>query len=189
MRAFILRPLVFSALVFPALVEAQLGLDHGFLSFNTTSFSVQLVKDSQTLYSLKPRTGNTNFDFIPADMMSKRQANRNYHLGDITYRARKVGTSAWTSVDSSSARQIVSAQTASGSTLASANLAPTLPSGGLLNITRRWVATDNQLQLLFDVTNAQSTAVEVGALGAPLEFNNVSHILKSCKSHTLRPII
>jgi hypothetical protein len=29
------------------------------------------------------------------------------------------------------------------------------------------------IQLLFDVTNSQTVAVEIGSLGAPLEFNNV----------------
>jgi hypothetical protein len=33
------------------------------------------------------------------------------------------------------------------------------------------------LQLLFDVTNSQTSAVETGALGIPLEFNNVSDSL------------
>ncbi|KAJ7755823.1 hypothetical protein B0H16DRAFT_1539767 [Mycena metata] len=131
-----------------------LGLADGFLSFNTSTFSVQLVKDSQTLYSLSP-AGST-FDFIPTDMMTERQNNGNYHLGDITFRARKVGTTTWISGDSSTARKKLTAQAVSGSTIAAANLSPTLPTTSLLNITRRW-----------------TVAVEIGALGAPLEFNNI----------------
>ncbi|KAF8899308.1 hypothetical protein BD779DRAFT_74687 [Infundibulicybe gibba] len=150
-----------------------LGLADGFLSFNTSVFAMQLVKDSQTLYSLKPRSLNSAFDFIPADQMTARQNNKNYHLGDITFRARKSGSTAWVSGDTSTARRPVTPLAASGSTLAAANLAPTLPSGSLLNITRRWVLQDNQLQLLFDVNNPQTVAVEIGALGAPLEFNNI----------------
>jgi hypothetical protein len=46
--------------------NGTLGLADGFLSFNTSTFSMQLVADSQTLYSLSP-TGST-FDFIPTDM-------------------------------------------------------------------------------------------------------------------------
>jgi hypothetical protein len=46
--------------------KAQLGLADGFSTFNTTAFNVQLVKDSQTLYSLSP-AGST-FNFIPTDM-------------------------------------------------------------------------------------------------------------------------
>ncbi|KAJ7361006.1 hypothetical protein DFH08DRAFT_842837 [Mycena albidolilacea] len=151
--------------------KAQLGLPDGFSTFNTTAFNVQLVKDSQTLYSLSP-AGST-FNFIPTDMMTSRQANGNYHLGDITFRARKVGSTAWISGDSSTARKKLTPAAVSGSTLAAANLSPTLPTTSLLNITRRWVSDSSGIQLLFDVTNSQTVAVEIGALGAPLEFNNI----------------
>ncbi|KAF9067275.1 hypothetical protein BDP27DRAFT_1383948 [Rhodocollybia butyracea] len=147
-----------------------LGLKDGFLSFNTPTFAVQLVKDSQTLYSLNTTAG---FNFIPTDQMTFRAANGNYHLGDITFRARTVGSTAWISGDTSQARAKVTALPVSGTTLAAANLAPTLPKGSLLNITRRWVVEDNVLQLLFDVTNSQTKAVEIGSLGADLEFNNI----------------
>ena len=161
------------AVSFCAAQTATLGLQDGFLSFDTPSFSVQLVKDSQTLYSLQTKGTSTAFDFIPADVMDQRQYNGNYHLGDLTFRARIVGSSAWINGDTAAARKKVSALSASGTTLAAANLNPTLPSGSLLNITRRWVLEDGSLQLLFDVTNSQSRAVEIGSLGAPLEFNNV----------------
>ncbi|KAJ7229135.1 hypothetical protein GGX14DRAFT_692916 [Mycena pura] len=161
-------------LVFALTARGQngtLGLSDGFLTFNTSVFNVQLVKDSQTLYSLTPK-GST-FDFIPTDQMTLRANNLNYHLGDTTFRARKVGTTPWISFDSSAARKKLTANTVSGTTLASANLAPTLPTTSLLSITRRWVSDANGIQLLFDVTNSQTVAVEIGALGAPLEFNNI----------------
>ncbi|KAF7347264.1 hypothetical protein MVEN_01481500 [Mycena venus] len=151
--------------------SGTLGLADGFSTFNTSAFNLQLVKDSQTLYSLSP-VGST-FNFIPTDMMTSRQANGNYHLGDITFRARKVGSTAWVSGDSSTARKKLTPAAVSGSTLAAANLAPTLPTTSLLNITRRWVSDSSGIQLLFDVTNSQTGAVEIGALGAPLEFNNI----------------
>ena len=150
-----------------------LGLQDGFLTFDTPDFTVQLVKDSQTLYSLKTKNSTAAFDFIPGDVMSQRQYNGNYHLGDLTFRARVVGASDWTSGDTSAARQTVAALSASGNTLAAANLAPTLQGESLLNITRRWVLDNGELQLLFDVSNSQSNAVEIGSLGADLEFNNV----------------
>ncbi|KAJ7053973.1 hypothetical protein C8F01DRAFT_1165532 [Mycena amicta] len=151
--------------------NGTLGLSDGFLTFNTSIFNVQLVKDSQTLYSLTPK-GST-FNFIPTDQMTARANNLNYHLGDVTFRARKVGTTAWISGDSSSARKKLTANTVSGTTLASALLTPTLPTTSLLTITRRWITDTNGVQLLFDVTNSQTVAVEIGALGAPLEFNNI----------------
>ncbi|KAJ7495832.1 hypothetical protein B0H11DRAFT_2155770 [Mycena galericulata] len=151
--------------------NGTLGLADGFSSFNNSIFAVQLVKDSQTLYSLSP-IGST-FDFIPTDQMTLRQSNGNYHLGDITFRARKVGSTAWVSGDSSTARKKLTPGAVSGSTFASANLAPTLPAPSLLNITRRWVSDSSGIELLFDVTNSQTVAIEIGALGAPLEFNNI----------------
>ncbi|KAF9469658.1 hypothetical protein BDZ94DRAFT_1242947 [Collybia nuda] len=162
---------VFSVFLITQVALAQLGISNGFLSLTTPTFSVQLVKDSQTLYSLKARSNS--FDFIPGDKMTARQSNNQYHLGDITFRARQVGSSAWISSSSASARRPVTPLTVSGSTLAAADLAPTLPSTSLLSITRRWVLEDNVLQLLFDVKNSQNAAVEIGALGIPLEFNNI----------------
>ncbi|KAJ7605066.1 hypothetical protein DFH06DRAFT_1287307 [Mycena polygramma] len=151
--------------------NGTLGLADGFSTFNTSTFNFQLVKDSQTLYSLSP-AGST-FNFVPTDMMTSRAANGNYHLGDITFRARKVGSTAWVSGDSSTARKKLTPAAVSGTTLAAANLGPTLPTTSLLNITRRWVSDSKGIELLFDVTNSQTVAVEIGALGAPLEFNNI----------------
>ncbi|KAI0777439.1 hypothetical protein BD413DRAFT_467660 [Trametes elegans] len=153
--------------------SGTLGLQDGFLSFDTPSFSLQLVKDSQTLYSLRAKGNSSGFDFIPADVMAQRQSDGNYHLGDLTFRARILGASTWTSGDTAAQRRNVTPLANTGNTLASANLAPTLSGGSLLNVTRRWVLEDGELQILFDVTNSQNDAVEVGALGAPLEFNNI----------------
>ncbi|KAF8807874.1 hypothetical protein BYT27DRAFT_7098273 [Phlegmacium glaucopus] len=158
------------------LISAQtgtLGLNNGFISFNTSIFSVQLVKDSQTLYSLKPQANNSNFDFIPMDQMTLRQGDGNYHLGDVTFRARLTESTTWMSGDTSSVRRAVIPLPAGGSILAAADLSPTLPSNSLLNITRQWVIQDNHLQLTLSVKNTQDKAVEIGALGLPLEFNNI----------------
>ncbi|KAL0951924.1 hypothetical protein HGRIS_008578 [Hohenbuehelia grisea] len=162
----ILRAVVLSIISAHAVAQSTITLD-------SPSFSIQLNRDSQTLFSLKPKGGPSNFDFVPSDKMSARNGNNQHHLGDITFRVRRAGTTAWTNADSSSARRAVTVLPASGSTLAAADLTPTLPSGSLLSITRRWVVANNQLELLFDVTNSQTTAVEIGALGAPLEFNNI----------------
>ena len=152
-----------------------LGLSNGLLAFNVSHLSLQLVRDSQTAFSLKSNgQGTQNPDFIPFDVMTKRSSNGQYHLGDITFRARKVGTSTWVNGDSARSRAKVLPLPVSSDTLAAADLSPTLPSDSLLNITRRWVNQGGNLQLLFDVRNSQTTPVEIGAIGAPLEFNNVS---------------
>ncbi|EJD41740.1 hypothetical protein AURDEDRAFT_169168 [Auricularia subglabra TFB-10046 SS5] len=149
-----------------------LGLSHGFLSFNTSTLRLQLVKDSQTAYLISPAA--SSFNFVPADMMVNRSANAQYHLGDITFRARVQGATAWTSGNSAAARRPVTALAAGGSTLAAADLTPTLGAAGtLLKVVRRWALLDGTLQMLFDVTNVQTSPVEIGAIGAPLEFNNI----------------
>lgn len=100
-------------------------------------------------------------------------AQGNYHVGDVTFRVRQVGNTAWISGDSAAARKPVVALTTNSTTLAAADLTPTLQSGSLLSITRRWVLQNGQLQLLFDVTNKQSFAVEIGSFGIPQEWNNI----------------
>ncbi|KZT22629.1 hypothetical protein NEOLEDRAFT_1137625 [Neolentinus lepideus HHB14362 ss-1] len=163
--------LVLAALpLFSLADDGTLGLDDGFIAFKTPTFELQLVKDSQTVYSLNTTFG---FNFVPTDMMALRQNDSNYHLGDITFRARKVGDTAWTSGDSAAARKPVTTLPASDHVLAAANLSPTLPSDSLLNITRMWTLNEDVFELLFDVQNLQEVPVEIGALGAPLEFNNI----------------
>ena len=54
------------------LARSQLGLEDGTLDFSTSGFTLSLVKDSQTLYSLVSPAG---FDYIPGDIMGNRSAN------------------------------------------------------------------------------------------------------------------
>jgi len=159
----------------PRVVRGDLGLGNGFISFNTSAFRVQIVKDSQTAYLISPLSGaSSGINYIPGDYMTYRVSDSQYHLGDLTFRARIQGASAWTTGNTAAARKAVTAVTVSGA-LAAADLTPTLgTAGSLLKVVRRWVASGSELQLLFDITNIQSSPVEIGALGAPLEFNNVS---------------
>jgi hypothetical protein len=57
--------------------------------------------------------------------------------------------------------------------LAAADLAPTLPAEFPLRITRTWVVDQGRLILRFTLTNSSTKAVEIGALGIPMIFNNV----------------
>jgi hypothetical protein len=53
------------------IVSAQsdtLGIGNGYLTLETDLFSVELVKDSQTLASLRPKILST-FDFLPFDYL------------------------------------------------------------------------------------------------------------------------
>ncbi len=114
-----------------------------------------------------------NFDFTPADRLEQRAADGFNHLGDITLRVRTGTTGDWTDYASSAARRPVKALPASGTTLASADLAPTLPAEIPLQVTRSWTLNDGRLALTFEVTNRSGAAVQIGALGLPVVFNNM----------------
>ena len=62
---------------------------------------------------------------------------------------------------------------ASGNVLAAADLTPTLPADFPLKITRTWGIEDGKLVLRFALNNTSGKAVQVGALGIPMIFNNV----------------
>ncbi|KAB8301599.1 hypothetical protein EYC80_003441 [Monilinia laxa] len=138
-----------------------------YVSLSSSALNAKLSSSSQTLASLIPQA-LTTFDFSPFDLLSQRSSNGNYHVGDITLRYRNVGATSWTSVDSAAARAAV---TSTGGT--SANLAPTLPSGIPLNITRAWSANGADINLNFTITNKGTTSIEIGALGFPIEFNSI----------------
>ena len=157
------------------IVSAQndtLGIGHGYLTLETDLFYVELVKDSQTLASLRPKS-LSSFDFSPFDYLYLRCDNGNYHVGDITFRYRNSGSTAWTDGNTASARHPVTAIANSGG-LAAANLAPTLTGSIPFNITRQW-GTDasGALTLSVEIENIRSSSVELGSFGFPMEFNSI----------------
>ncbi|KAI1495636.1 hypothetical protein F5X99DRAFT_402877 [Biscogniauxia marginata] len=159
-------------LVFLAGVWCQddtLGLGNGYITVNTTNFNAQLVRDAQVLASLTP-AGDT-FDFLPFDLLSERASNNQYHWGDITFRYREDGATAWIDGDSAAARKPVAAVDTDGA-LAASDLSATLPAGPI-NVTREWLDVSGDLGLRFTLTNAGATALELGSLGFPAEFNSI----------------
>ncbi|KAG7052107.1 putative glycoside hydrolase family 43 protein [Colletotrichum scovillei] len=153
------------------LSQDNLGLSSGYITLATKNFNLQLVKNAQVLASLKP-AGDT-FDFLPLDYLSLRARNGQYHWGDITYRYRQSGTTAWINGDSAAARQPVTTVAPATGILASSRLGPTLPSGSPLNITREWLDVSGDLGLRFTLQNSGSSAIEIGSLGFPAEFNSI----------------
>ncbi len=170
-----------------------LGLTNGFNELETPDFRISLIKDSQTLAALQPkgvagydftpgarRRGgpkSTNvvhqdFDFTPADQLTSRQANRFYHLGDLTFRLRTKSADSWVNFSTAAARQPVVALPAVAPVLASADLSATLAETCPLQIIRTWTVEHERLLLRFNVKNKSEVAVEIGALGIPLIFNN-----------------
>ena len=141
-----------------------LGLADGYLDFSTTNFNIRLVKDAQVLASLKPTS--SNFDFSPFDYLSYRAANGNHHLGDITARYRVVGTNAWTSIDSATARAHVTSINKSN-VFAASDMRPTFSQGSSLplDFQRQWYNLDGDLGLSYNITNTGASSIEVGSLG------------------------
>jgi hypothetical protein len=147
-------------------------LEAGIEDFDTPEFTLSLVKTSQTVAALKPK-GADGFDFTPGDLQVARSQNGYFHLGDLTLRLRTNDSDRWVNYSTAASRMPVRALSASAETLASADLAPTLPSDIPLEIVRTWAVDQGKLVLRFTLTNTSAKVVEVGALGLPMVFNNV----------------
>jgi hypothetical protein len=147
-------------------------LNQGIVDLDTPDFTLTLVRSSQTVAALKPK-GADGFDFTPGDLLTERSQDGYFHLGDITLRLRTGKSEEWKNYSTAAARAPVVTLPSSGDVLASADLAPTLPSDFPLQIVRTWMLVDGKLALRFVLKNKTSAAVEVGALGIPMIFNNV----------------
>lgn len=149
-----------------------LGLDQGYLEFETPDLKVKLVKASQTIAALQPRTAD-GFDFTPADRLERRAANAYHHLGDLTLRVREGSAGTWQKYDTAQLRKTVNPLTVSAPTLAAADLTPTLPADVPVQVTRSWTIDQGQLVLRFDLRNKTNGPIQIGALGIPMIFNNL----------------
>jgi hypothetical protein len=151
---------------------ATLGLEQGTFEIETPDFTLKLVKASQTVAAMQPK-GAGGFDFTPADLLETRAKNGYHHLGDLTLRVRKGSSGPWQDVSTAAARQPVRALPTSGTTLAAADLAPTLPADCPVQITRTWALEDGRLALRFALKNNSTESIQIGALGIPMVFNNI----------------
>ena len=57
--------------------------------------------------------------------------------------------------------------------LAAADITPSLGEGFPLRVTRTWSTSGSHLSLHFAIQNPTKSAVEIGALGIPMVFNNI----------------
>ncbi len=126
-----------------------LGLEQGYLDFETPDFRLKLVKASQTVAALEPK-GEGGFDFTPADWLERRNGDGYYHLGDLTLRLRKGKTGEWTRYSTADKRVPVKAFEAS-SYLAGALLNPTFAKDIPLQVRRYWQVKDGHLVLSFEL--------------------------------------
>jgi len=147
-------------------------LGDGMLKLDTPDFNVMLVRSSQTVAALTPKSV-PDFDFTPGDLLIARSQDGFFHLGDITLRLRSGNSEEWKNYSSAAARTRVKALSITAGVLAAADLSPTLPSDIPLQIIRTWALDHGKLILRFTLKNSTSHPVEVGALGIPMIFNNV----------------
>src|SRR5262245_28455179 len=54
-------------------------LEQGYLDLDTPAFSLRLVRSSQTVAALKPKSAE-DFDFTPGDLLVRRSKDGYYHL-------------------------------------------------------------------------------------------------------------
>ncbi|UTN03185.1 DUF5695 domain-containing protein [Flavobacterium bizetiae] len=151
--------------------KSTLEIDKGYLNLSTKSFQIKLLKSSQTVATLSPVTDKT-FDFTPGDRLSIRDKDGLYHLGDINFRI-KEANGAWKNYSSAAKRASVKELAVSGTTLAAADLSNAFPAGTPLTVKRYYENKNGELVMRFEITNNSSAAVEIGALGIPMVFNNI----------------
>ena len=147
-------------------------LSQGKVPFDTPEFSLSLVRSSQTVAALQPK-GAGDFDFTPGDLLAARSNNGYFHLGDLTLRLRTGSSGEWKNYSTAEVRKPVIALPATQDVLAAADLGPTLPTDIPLQVTRTWALDRGKLILRFTLKNKTAEAVQVGALGIPMIFNNV----------------
>lgn len=151
---------------------STLGIDKGTISLQSSAFSIQILKSSQTLCSLSPKT-ERSFDFYPKQFLQQRSSDGFYQLGDLTLSLRKPGDTAWKKYNTAKKRAAVSELPTGGKILAAANLANTLAADLPLTIKRFWELDNGDLVLRFELANTSKATVEIGSLGIPLIFNNI----------------
>lgn len=180
---------------YPAGRESKLGamLDQGLVTYETPDLTLRLIRSSGTAAALEARNPNPNpnpdpkfrtaeakgaragraFDFTPAELLAARSIDGYYHLGDLDLRLREAGTTEWRGYSTALERHPVTALAVSAGELAREDLRPTLPADFPLEVTRSWVVVEGRLALRFTLRNPGKHAIEIGALGIPLVFDNV----------------
>ncbi|AGA78961.1 DUF5695 domain-containing protein [Echinicola vietnamensis] len=151
-----------------------LGIQNGYSVYETGAFELKLVKDSQTMASLIPRSDQT-FDYVPFEHLDKRGGDGLYQLGDINIRLRESGKDEWQDFSSAGHRQPVTPISAGQGVLAAADLAATFPEDMPLKVFRYWEEVAGDLVLRFKLVNSSSQTVEIGGLGLPMIFDNILH--------------
>lgn len=136
----------------------------------TQTFLVALRDDTQTLARLSPLS-EPSFDFTPGGRDAERQGDGYVHLGDLHLRLR-TGGGGWLDFSSSMRRPLRVLPT-TAKELAAADITGTMGAGLPLSVERRWSHEGEALVLRFVLSNTSSQAIEIGALGLPMVFDNI----------------
>jgi hypothetical protein len=176
---------------YPAGRESKLGamLDEGLVRYETPELTLRLMRSSGTVAALEPKNGN-GFDFTPAEMLAARSVDGYYHLGDLDLRLRAIGTSEWRGYSTAQERHPVKPLPVSTSERAHGmlereELRSTLPADFPLELTRSWSVIDGHVVLRFTLKNSSKSAIEIGALGIPLIFDNVMNDKSLDQAHAV----
>ena len=159
---------------YPAGRDARLGsmLDDGLASYSTPRLRLRLVRSSGTAGGLEPNGGG-GFDFVPSELLAARSTDGYYHLGDLDLRLREAGSAGWRGYSTALARHPVKPLATGVGELRRDDLNATLPADFPLRLERSWSVRDGALTLRFTLRNAGAKAIEIGALGIPLIFDNI----------------
>ncbi len=145
-------------------------LADGVENFATPDFQLSLVRSSQTVATLHPKT-DAEFDFTPGDRLTERSHDGYYHLGDIDIRLR-VGKGEWKDSSTAFHRTPVKNVPHGAGVLAAADLSNAFSDSIPLQVIRSWGIINGKLTLRFTFSNHTNTPVEIGGLGVPMVFNN-----------------
>ncbi len=146
-------------------------LDGGRVSLSTPELKVDLLRYSGTVASLTP-SSDPGLDYTPGDLLKQRSADTFYHLGDLDVRYRSAGATAWEDVSTAYKRSAMNVLS-SDATHFTGDITSSLPVGTPLKVVRTWSTENGTLALRFTIQNTSATAVEIGALGIPMVFNNI----------------
>ncbi|MFC4210905.1 DUF5695 domain-containing protein [Pedobacter lithocola] len=150
---------------------STLALEQGFLNFDAGELNLKLVKSSQTVAGLTPKTVK-DFDFVPSDSLKVRSSDGLYHLGDINLKLRIGNYQPWKSYSTAAKRNPVKSFSISN-VHSAADLSQTLPADFPLSVTRIWETIAGKLVLRFELSNKTDQNIEIGALGIPMIFDNI----------------
>ncbi|MEE4117052.1 MAG: DUF5695 domain-containing protein [Marinilabiliaceae bacterium] len=155
--------------------EGSLGLENGFIETEAGDFILKLVKESQTIASLSPKS-DKDFDFTPSEWLSTRKGKRLYHLGDLNLRIRYIEDEEWMHFSSASDRKPVKPiNMPEEKVLAAADISTTFSENIPLKVERYWIQEQDELILRFRLENISEKPLELGAIGMPMIFNNILH--------------